>query len=315
MNFCIGVDVGGTDIKFGLFDANGTLLEQWKKKTQIGEGLIKDIAEEVTNKVGNNKLLGVGLGVPGPVQDDGFVSACVNLGLRNINFQTELSKFLGDVPIAATNDANAAALGEMWWGAGQGYKNLVMVTLGTGVGGGLVLNGKVLNGLRGVAGEIGHITVNPEEPELCNCGGRGCLEQYSSATGVVTQMKRALAKAQNPEECSLYGREDFTAKDVVDAAKDGDALALETVEYCMEILGKTLTDISQIIDPELYVIGGGLSNAGDFLIDMIAKYYAKHSVFAKAEAEIVQAHLGNNAGIYGAAKLILDSEVREKAIA
>ena len=315
MNFCIGVDVGGTDIKFGLFDANGTLLEQWKKKTQIGEGLIKDIAEEVTNKVGNNKLLGVGLGIPGPVQDDGFVSACVNLGLRNINFQTELSKFLGDVPIAATNDANAAALGEMWWGAGQGYKNLVMVTLGTGVGGGLVLNGKVLNGLRGVAGEIGHITVNPEEPELCNCGGRGCLEQYSSATGVVTQMKRALAKAQNPEECSLYGREDFTAKDVVDAAKDGDALALETVEYCMEILGKTLTDISQIIDPELYVIGGGLSNAGDFLIDMIAKYYAKHSVFAKAEAEIVQAHLGNNAGIYGAAKLILDSEVREKAIA
>ncbi|NLM38738.1 MAG: ROK family glucokinase [Firmicutes bacterium] len=315
MNFCIGVDVGGTDIKFGLFDANGTLLEQWKKKTQIGEGLIKDIAEEVTNKVGNNKLLGVGLGVPGPVQDDGFVSACVNLGLRNINFQTELSKFLGDVPIAATNDANAAALGEMWRGAGQGYKNLVMVTLGTGVGGGLVLNGKVLNGLRGVAGEIGHITVNPEEPELCNCGGRGCLEQYSSATGVVTQMKRALAKAQNPEECSLYGREDFTAKDVVDAAKDGDALALETVEYCMEILGKTLTDISQIIDPELYVIGGGLSNAGDFLIDMIAKYYAKHSVFAKAEAEIVQAHLGNNAGIYGAAKLILDSEVREKAIA
>lgn len=315
MNFCIGVDVGGTDIKFGLFDANGTLLEQWKKKTQIGEGLIKDIAEEVTNKVGNNKLLGVGLGVPGPVQDDGFVSACVNLGLRNINFQTELSKFLGDVPIAATNDANAAALGEMWRGAGQGYKNLVMVTLGTGVGGGLVLNGKVLNGLRGVAGEIGHITVNPEEPELCNCGGRGCLEQYSSATGVVTQMKRALAKAQNPEECSLYGREDFTAKDVVDAAKDGDALALETVEYCMEILGKTLTDISQIIDPELYVIGGGLSNAGDFLIDMIAKYYAKHSVFAKAEAEIAQAHLGNNAGIYGAAKLILDSEVREKAIA
>lgn len=315
MNFCIGVDVGGTDIKFGLFDANGTLLEQWKKKTQIGEGLIKDIAEEVTNKVGNNKLLGVGLGIPGPVQDDGFVSACVNLGLRNINFQTELSKFLGDVPIAATNDANAAALGEMWRGAGQGYKNLVMVTLGTGVGGGLVLNGKVLNGLRGVAGEIGHITVNPEEPELCNCGGRGCLEQYSSATGVVTQMKRALAKAQNPEECSLYGREDFTAKDVVDAAKDGDALALETVEYCMEILGKTLTDISQIIDPELYVIGGGLSNAGDFLIDMIAKYYAKHSVFAKAEAEIVQAHLGNNAGIYGAAKLILDSEVREKAIA
>jgi len=315
MNFCIGVDVGGTDIKFGLFDANGTLLEQWKKKTQIGEGLIKDIAEEVTNKVGNNKLLGVGLGVPGPVQDDGFVSACVNLGLRNINFQTELSKFLGDVPIAATNDANAAALGEMWRGAGQGYKNLVMVTLGTGVGGGLVLNGKVLNGLRGVAGEIGHITVNPEEPELCNCGGRGCLEQYSSATGVVTQMKRALAKAQNPEECSLYGREDFTAKDVVDAAKDGDALALETVEYCMEILGKTLTDISQIIDPELYVIGGGLSNAGDFLIDMIAKYYAKHSVFAKAEAEIVQAHLGNNAGIYGAAQLILDSEVREKAIA
>jgi len=315
MNFCIGVDVGGTDIKFGLFDANGTLLEQWKKKTQIGEGLIKDIAEEITKKVGNNNLLGVGLGVPGPVRNDGFVEACVNLGLRNINFQTELSKYLGDIPIAATNDANAAALGEMWRGAGQGYQNLIMVTLGTGVGGGLVLNGKVLNGLRGVAGEIGHITVNSEESELCNCGGRGCLEQYSSATGVVTQMKRALAKAENPEECSLFGKEDFTAKDVVDAAKAGDALALATVEYCMEILGKTLADISQLVDPELFVIGGGLSNAGDFLIDMIAKYYAKHSVFSQPEAKVVQAHLGNNAGIYGAAKLIIDGEVREKAIA
>lgn len=315
MDLYIGVDVGGTDIKLGMFDSTGRLLEDWKIKTRLGEGLIKDIAEEITRKVGGNHLRGVGLGIPGPVREDGFVEACVNLDLRNVNFQRELSKFLGDIPIAATNDANAAALGEMWQGAGQGYKDLVMVTLGTGVGGGLVFNGKVINGLRGVGGEIGHIAVNPDETEQCNCGGKGHLEQYSSATGVVRHAKKALAESPKAQESSLSQISDLTAKDVVDAAKAGDALALETLEYCMEVLGKTLADISQIMDPQLFVIGGGLANAGSFLIDMIEKYFVKHSVFSKAEAKIVHAHLGNSAGIYGAARLIIDSYVQSRAIA
>lgn len=310
MNMIFGVDVGGTNIKFGLFNKEGILLEKWEKKTEVGLGIFQGIADEIAKKkverkINSENLLGVGLGVPGPVKDNGQVELLVNLGLNDVNFPQEVSQRLNGISVKATNDANAAALGEMWQGGGRGYENLALITLGTGVGAGLVLNSRILNGLRGVAGEIGHIVVAPEIKEYCNCGGQGCLEQISSATGVVRHTQKLLAANPNARTILREKTDKLTAKDVVDAAKEQDSLALISLEYCMEILGKTLADMGQVLDPEVFIIGGGLSHAGDFLLDMIKKHYQAHSIFSKEKADIVQAQLGNDAGIYGAAKLIL----------
>lgn len=311
MGIIFGVDVGGTSIKMGMFSSDGALLEKWKITTRPGEVIFQDIADEIRKKVEEQKLTladlqGVGIGVPGPVRDDGYAEMCVNIDLYKVNVSEKLSVLLGGVPVVTTNDANGAALGELWQGAGRGCQSLFMVTLGTGIGGGVVYRGRVINGLRGVAGEIGHIPIYPEETETCNCGGRGCLEQVASATGVVTQMKRRLQTSPEAEGSPLSRLGSFTAKDVVDAAKLGDKLALANLEFCMDYLGKMLAILGQIVDPQVFVIGGGLSHAGDFLLDLIRKYYKKHSIFAAAQAEVVQAQLGNDAGIFGAAKLILD---------
>lgn len=319
MQICFGVDVGGTSIKFGMFDTKGNLLESWQVPTRLGEVLFEDVAEQIIAKTKEkgftrSDVLGVGIGVPGPVRDSGYVGACVNLDLYNVNVADGLQGFLTDVPVAVTNDANAAALGEMWRGAGEGYNHLMVITLGTGIGGGIVANGKIVNGLRGVAGEVGHVVVNREEPIACNCGSHGCLEQYASATGVVTTMKRTLESHERAGSSMLSGVDQFSAKDVVDAAKAGDEVAMASLDFSMSYLGKMLADLSQVIDPEAFVIGGGLSNAGDFLIEIIDRHYRECSVFAKPEAKVVQAKLGNAAGIYGAAKLILDKQSSKQVL-
>lgn len=315
MGVYFGVDVGGTNTKFGLFNSTGELVKKWETKTRLGGdngALFLAIARMIQAEAQNNniplsQILGVGIGVPGPVKDDGYVGACVNLKLGNLNVSQVLSEALGGILVATTNDANAAALGEMWRGSGKGHENLVMVTLGTGVGSGVVVHGSIVNGKRGVAGEIGHIIVNPDETEFCNCGGKGCLDQTASATGVVRNTKRLLAKDPQGKNSVLFHKPKFSAKDVVDAAKAGDEMALRGLKYCMEFLGKTLADIGQIMDPDAFVIGGGLSNAGDFLLDIIRYYYEKHSIFAKEKVDLILAQLGNDAGIYGAAKMILDA--------
>lgn len=309
---CIGIDIGGTSVKIGIFETDGTLLEKWEVPTRKEEGgrhILEDVAASIRKKteelgISLKDLAGAGMGLPGPVLPDGYVEKCVNLGWRTLNPQEILSGLLDGLPVKSANDANVAALGEMWQGGGKGYKDLVMVTLGTGVGGGIILNEKILTGTQGIGGEIGHIHVRDEETEHCNCGGTGCLEQVASATGIAREAKRILAKSDRPS--SLRGKASgLTAKDVLDAAKAGDEPALEAVETACRYLGLVLSQVTMILDPQIYVIGGGVSKAGTFLTEKIQKNHDELTPFAKDKAQILLATLGNDAGIYGAARLIL----------
>ena len=309
--YAFGVDVGGTTCKIGFFETNGTLLDKWEIKTNTannGESILSDVAHAVDNKlaqegISKDDVQGIGLGVPGPVNSNGVVSGCVNLGWGVLNVEEELGKLTG-LKIKAGNDANVAALGEMWQGGGKGHQDVVMVTLGTGVGGGVIVNGKMVAGFHGAGGEIGHITVSDDEIEACNCGSYGCLEQYTSATGIVRVTKRKLAKSN--EETTLRKYENLTAKDVFDEAKAGDAVALDLVDEVCGILGKALSNIACVVDPEVIVIGGGVSKAGDILIDTIQKHFVETAFHACRETVFSLAGLGNDAGMYGCVKMLLD---------
>lgn len=308
--YVFGVDVGGTTVKMGLFTAEGELLDKWEIKTRTEDGgkyVLPDIADSIKSKMAEKNIAadateGVGIGVPGPVKEDGTVLKCVNLGWGIINVEEELGKLI-DMPVKAGNDANVAALGEMWQGGGKGHSNVVMVTLGTGVGGGIILNGKMLFGVNGAGGEIGHICVDEDESEICGCGNRGCLEQYTSATGVVRLATRAMAASD--KKSALRDLETVTAKDVFDLAKAGDELAGEVVDKQAHILGRTLAQIACVVDPEIFVIGGGVSRAGAILTDAVKEYFEKYAFHACRGTEFALAELGNDAGIYGAARSIL----------
>ena len=215
--------------------------------------------------------------------------------------KAELQELTG-IKVKVGNDANVAALGEMWKGGGQGNKDLIMVTLGTGVGGGIIVDGRILGGFHGAGGEIGHLCVNYEETEVCGCGGRGCLEQYASATGVVRLAKRRLAK--NDDE-TILREEEITAKAVFDAVKANDAVAMEIAEEFGRYLGYALANLATAVDPSVIVIGGGVSKAGEVLLQYIEKYFRERMFFANAKVQFALAKLGNEAGICGAAKLIL----------
>lgn len=307
---CIGIDIGGTTVKIGIFTTEGTLLEKWEVPTRTeedGKYILGDIAASIKEKIAEwnmplSDFLGAGIGLPGPVEPDGHIPFCVNLGWKEGNPQEELSGLLG-IPVKSGNDANVAALGEMWQGGGRGYKDLVMVTLGTGVGSGIILNEQIRAGVKGVAGEVGHMHIMEDETERCNCGGCGCLEQAASATGIVRVATRILAAEETPS--SLRELEVLTAKDVLDAAKAGDELALKSINKSMRYLGWAMASITMVVDPEAYIIGGGVSKAGTFLTDMIQKYHDTMSPMSTQKAKVVLAELGNDAGIYGAAKLVL----------
>ena len=304
-----GVDLGGTTVKLGYFDMDGNVLDKWEiptRKEDSGSLILPDIAKTILDKMAEKGLTkeevaGVGIGVPGPVNDEGVIFMAANLGWGIMNINEELSALTG-LPVKAGNDANVAALGEMWKGGGQGHKNLVAVTLGTGVGGGIVVNGQLLAGATGAGGEIGHIHVEDAETEVCGCGNKGCLEQYASATGVVRLANRAL-KASDRDIVLRTG--EVSAKTVFDAVKAGDALAIEIAEKFGEYLGKGLAAIAGVVNPEIFVIGGGVSKAGPVLLDYIKKYYTPYVFHGSRNALFALATLGNDAGIYGAAKLIL----------
>ena len=310
---CIGVDVGGTSVKLGLFELDGTLVDKWEVPTRKEEGgkyILGDVAASIRKVLGEKNIdlenvAGAGLGVPGPVMPDGYVEVCVNLGWRDMNPQRELSALLDGLPVKSGNDANVAALGEMWQGGGKGYTDIVMVTLGTGVGGGVIIDEKIVAGKHGLGGEIGHIHVRDEETEHCNCGGVGCVEQIASATGIAREARRRMAASDVPSAMRKYG-DSITAKDVLDEARAGDAMALEVVELVGRYLGVMLAQVAMTVDPEIFVIGGGVSRAGQFLIDVIWKYYDHYSPISQNKGKIGLATLGNDAGIYGAARLMLD---------
>ena len=311
--YAFGIDLGGTTAKIGLFTTSGALLEKWEVATDTsnaGEHILENLAAAILGKMKEQSIQpeqveGVGIGVPGPVLDSSVVPiVCANLGgwgERNVSAQ--LSGLLDGLKVLVGNDANVAALGEIWMGAAKGAKNAVMVTLGTGVGGGVVVNGKVIDGVHGAGGEIGHITVNRHETAVCGCGKRGCLEQYSSATGVVRCMKKLLD--ENPDTpCLLRGTE-FAAKDVFDAARNGDALATREVDEMADTLGMALANIADTVDPEAFLVGGGVARAGEVLFAPLTKHFQEYAFKSCREIPIKQASLGNDAGIYGAVRLIV----------
>ena len=310
MKYCFGVDVGGTTIKMGLFQTDGCLCEKWEiitRKEFEEDVILSDIAEAILTKleeknINKEDVIGIGMGIPTAVTSDGFVHKAANLGWKDKAVKQDLEE-LTHLKVSIGNDANVAALGEMWKGGGEGYDNLVMVTLGTGVGGGIIVNGHILVGANGAAGEIGHLCVNREETESCGCGNKGCLEQYASATGIT---RLARNKLQGNTRNTVLDSENISAKTVFDAVKSGDILAMEVAEEFGAYLGGALANIGCILNPEIYVIGGGVSKAGEILLDYIQKYYEKSAFFASKDAKFKLAKLGNDAGIYGAAKLALE---------
>ena len=311
MNCCFGVDIGGTTVKMGLFSVDGELIDKWEIKTRTengGEKILPDVAdsilqEMVDREIAVDKVVGVGVGIPAPVNSEGVVKNTANLGWGYKNVKGELCDLLSGMKVKAGNDANVAALGEMWMGGGRGQKNIIMVTLGTGVGGGIINNGKIVVGENGAGGEIGHICVNYKEQEKCGCGKTGCLEQYASATGIARLARQRMKK--NHDETILRGKE-INAKTVFDAVKKDDKVAIEIAEEFGVYLGHALANITVIFDPAVIVIGGGVSKAGKILLPFIEKPFYEKAFFANQNTKFALAELGNDAGIYGAAKLIIE---------
>ena len=312
MKYGFGIDLGGTTVKIAYFDETGTMLDKWEIPTVIANGgvqILPDIAASIlayidAQGIDKASILGLGIGVPGPVNAKGVVNKCINLGWGVFNIADELTRLTG-FPVKAGNDANVAALGEFWKGGGQDYDNVVFVTLGTGVGGGIVVEGNLLHGAHGSGAEIGHICVNPEETARCNCGNYGCVEQYCSATGIVRLAKLYLAETDTAT--GLRSIENLTCKDIFDAAKAGDEAALAILDRVYRYMGLFLANVCSTVNPEVVVIGGGVSKAGDMLVTGVEPYFHKHVFHAAGNVKFTIASLGNDAGAYGAFKLALDA--------
>jgi glucokinase len=310
--YAFGVDVGGTSVKLGLFSSEGILLEKWEIPTRTennGEHVLPDIAASILSKLSERNLPfeeieGIGIGVPGPVSADFTVNKCINLGWGVFNLKEKMNQLLPQIPkIAAGNDANVATLGELWQGGGKGHHSAVMFTLGTGVGGGIVVDDQIVAGTNGGAGEVGHMTVNPHESVPCACGKYGCLEQYASANGIVRMGKVMLFQSYKPSK--LREMETFTAKEICDLAREGEEMSLDIVDRFGEYMGRAMSYVSCTVDPDICIIGGGMSRAGSIITDAILKYYRRYAFHVSTGTSIALAELGNDAGIYGCAKMIL----------
>lgn len=305
--YVFGIDIGGTTVKCGLFSLAGEILDKWEIPTTLGS-ILEDTAQTILDKaaaknIAKDQIKGIGVGVPGPVTADGVVIVGVNIGWPDPkDVKGEMEKLTG-LPVAVANDANVAALGEAWTGAAKGAKNAIMYTLGTGVGGGVIVDGKVIAGTHGAGGELGHATVILEGGTPCGCGKTGCLETVTSATGIVRETKKYLAANQDPS--SLRDVENLQAKDIFDAAKANDAVALKMVDQVGYYFGFAVSHTASATDPEKIIIGGGVSKAGQILIDAIQKYYRQFAFSSIQDTEFVIAELGNDAGIIGAASLAL----------
>ena len=307
--YAFGVDIGGTTIKMGLFTVEGQVVEKWEiptRKEDQGSHILKDVADSIRKtmeekKISDAEVCGVGVGAPGPIDSEGTVFKAVNLGWDVFNIPEVLGGYV-KLPVKAANDANVAAFGEMWQGGGKGHKDMVAVTLGTGVGGGIIVNGQILTGATGAGGEIGHIHIEDNETESCGCNNKGCLEQYASATGMVRLAKRRLAKDDAP---SVLRDGELSAKAVWDGVKANDKVALEIAEQFGDYIGKGLAAVAAVVNPEAFVIGGGVSKAGDILLSYVQPAYDKYVFRACKNAKFALAELGNDAGIFGAAALIL----------
>lgn len=311
----VGIDLGGTAIKAGLCDASGTLLRSAEGPTGAENGaqaVIDNIVAIVRKLVQDagyewDQVAGIGAGIPGFMNiREGVVLLSPNLRWNDVPVKRLLEERLGK-PVRINNDANVAALGEVWSGAGAGRKNVVCFTLGTGVGGGIIINGKIYEGAAGMAGELGHIQIVPDlEAVQCGCGQTGCLETVSSATGIVRMANDAVERG---DRTSLALLETITAKDVFDAAKSGDEAALRIVQRAAYYLGRAMAALAVILNPERFIIGGGVSKAGDILFNVVRENFEKYTPAASRQGvDIVPAQLGNDAGVVGAAGLGLYSD-------
>ena len=313
--FCFGVDVGGTTVKIGLFQTDGTIVDKWEIKTNTanhGSAVLPDIAHSLADKlkernIEKSMVEGIGIGVPAPVNADGIVQNTANLGWGYKEVKREMEELTGLI-VEVGNDANVAALGEMWLGAGKRQQDMIMVTLGTGVGGGVIVGGRPIVGSGGAGGEIGHLCVNYEETDHCGCGKTGCLEQYASATGIARLARIRLTKNDDPSILRGCEMGEITAKTVFDALKEGDKIAGEIVEEFGSYLGHAMANIAAVTDPTVIVIGGGVSKAGEIILGYIEKYYQEKAFFANRHTKFILAELGNDAGICGSAKLVIDEK-------
>jgi glucokinase len=313
-----GVDLGGTTTKLAFINLQGDILHKWEIPTDnSNEGLniTKNIADSINDRLAEldhpkAKLVGIGMGAPGPVDyETGVILNVVNLGWKD-NFPLRASlEELTLLPAAVENDANCAALGEMWRGAGEGARNLVCVTLGTGVGGGVISGGSIVQGASGAAGEIGHITVKPFDGAPCNCGKKGCLETVASATGIVRLATTEVSKQESSGKLAeLFAKNGkITAKEVFDMARGGDEIAIKVVNEVAFHLGLSLANIANTLNPEKIVLGGGVSKAGDILLETVNENFSKFAFSAvRNSTELALATLGNDAGVIGAAWLVKD---------
>lgn len=311
MGYAIGADIGGTTVKLGLFGEQNRLIEKWEIATRTeeqGTHILPDLAGSVSQVlksrgIGWDEVLGIGIGVPGPVLQQSIVNKCCNLGWDIVNVREMVQKLTGVANVMVENDANVAALGELWMGGYEESRNAVMITIGTGVGGGVIMNGQILSGAFGAAGELGHLQIDPDATEQCTCGKYGHLQQYASATGIISTAKRRLLESEQPS--LLRSKKDISAKDVFDAAKAGDEIAVKTVDSAVDMIARTMAFISTILDPELYIIGGGVAQAGDFLLEAIRRNFKRTAFFASENAVIRPAVMGNDAGMYGAVKMVI----------
>lgn len=303
----IGVDIGGMTVKFGIFE-DQKILKQWAIPTRVKEQMIAaDIADAIKAgcaelEIPEENILGVGIGVPGNTRPDGFVYNASNIGWKDYDLGAEIKERL-NAPIQVGNDANVAALAEYWVGAGKEYNSFVMLTIGTGLGGGIINEGRIVNGMMGSGGEVGHIPVNPQETLTCGCGGHGCLEQYTTATAIMRMAREAIEAG----EATCIESKTPTAKDVLDAAKAGDPMAIKVMDQFADRMGQGMAIIAAVMNPEAFLLGGGVSKAGDYLLDLIRPYYDKYLFKGCVGADFRIAVLENDAGIIGAAKLAMDA--------
>jgi glucokinase len=315
-NILIGVDLGGTTTKMALIHHDGEIFHKWEIPTDVsnnGNNILDDIAKSIEEKLtyfktSKESVKGIGMGAPGPVNlETGVIYEAVNLGWKDNYPLAEKLGSLTGLPVVVDNDANCAAIGEMWMGAGLGSKNLVCVTLGTGVGGGVIVNGDIVHGIKGAAGEIGHITVKPENGYLCNCGNTGCLETIASATGIV---RAAVDKMKETKASSVLNdvideKGGVSSKLIFDSARDGDSLAKEIIDEITSYLGLALANVGNVLNPEYIVIGGGVSAAGEILLKPLQYHFEKFAFTTVAKStKLVLATLGNDAGVIGAAWLV-----------
>lgn len=307
MKYLVGIDIGGTTVKIGLFQKDGVLVKKYEIETDTssnGKNILFDIYTSFLDQnINLEEVIGYGFGVPGPVNNN-IVTACVNLGWGEYNVQEVFGPMVQNDNIKVNNDANVAALGELFMGAAKGKKDVTMMTLGTGLGGGIISNGKPVEGYVGAGGELGHMVVDLHNGRQCNCGNKGCLETIASATGIQREYLDQREQLQIPSVLDKIKKP--SAKQIMDAAKQGDQLCENVINRVAFYLGYACSIISVTVNPETIVIGGGVSKAGRFLLDKVIHEFKEYKFDAVKETEITLATLGNDAGMYGAALLVLN---------